>query len=107
MKIVICGSSAFKEKMLEYKARLEKEGHEAEIPALDRFPEKDAYWVCSYNRTMIRWSDRIDVLWDQRTNGTLFDFGMVFMAEKPLHIEYMQEKTWRGLMEQYEDRTSR
>lgn len=103
MRIFIIGSSGYKEKMLQYKITLEAQGHEVEIPALDRFPGKSALWVCSYNRDKIEWADRVDVLWDQRTNGTLFDFGMVFMARKPIHIEYMQEKTWKGLMEEYEN----
>ncbi len=102
MKIAIIGSHQYKEKFLKHKEELESEGHEVRIPALDDHPELDEYYVCKYNRDMIRWADRIDMIWDQRSLGTVFDFGMVFMAEKLFNIVYVEPKTIKGVMEKYE-----
>ena len=102
MKVAIIGSTQYLEKFLKHKEELEKEGHEVKIPAFDSHKDLDELGVCEYNRDMIKWADRIDVIWDQRSFGTCFDFGMVFMAEKPLHIVYLEPKTFKGVMEKYE-----
>ena len=102
MKIAIIGSTQNIEKFMKHKEELEAEGHEVKIPAFDLHKELDELQVCEYNRMLIRWADRIDIIWDQRSIGSIFDFGMVFMAEKPFHIVYMESKTFRGVMEKYE-----
>ena len=102
MKIAIIGSHQYKEKFLKHKEELELEGHEVRIPAFDDHPELDDLGVCEYNRDLIRWADRVDMIWDQRSLGTVLDFGMLFMAEKLLHIVYLEPKTIRGIMEKYE-----
>ena len=102
MKVAIIGSSQYQQKFLEHKEKLEKEGHEVRIPAFDSHPELDDLGVCKFNREAIRWADRVDIIWDQRSLGTVLDFGMTFMAEKPVVIIYMEKKTLRGVMEKYE-----
>jgi hypothetical protein len=102
LKITIIGSHQYLDRMLKYKEELEKEGHEVRLPALDSHPDWDELQVCVYNRELIRWANRIDIIWDQRSVGTVFDFGMVFMAQKPIRIVYMEPKTFRGVMEKYE-----
>jgi len=102
MKIALIGSTQYKDKFIEHKAKLEKDGHEVRIPAFDDHPDFDELDVCKYNREAIKWADRVDMIWDQRSSGTVFDFGMLFMAEKPLRIVYMERKTFRGVMEKYE-----
>ena len=100
-KIALIGSSQYQDKFLAIKERLEQEGHEVRIPAFDSHPEFDDLGVCEYNRDLIEWSEEVHLIWDQRSTGTIFDFGMVFMARKPLVIEYLEEKTFRGVMEKY------
>jgi hypothetical protein len=104
MKIVIIGSHQYINKFLKHKEQLENEGHEVRIPAFDDYPELDELGVCEHNRDLIRWAERIDLIWDQRSVGTILDFGMVFMAEKPLHVVYLEPKTVTGVMEKYEKR---
>lgn len=101
-KVAIIGSSQYQQKILDHKEELEKEGCEVKIPAFDSYPELDDLGVCKYNREAIKWADRIDIIWNQRSLGTIFDFGMAFMAEKPIKIVYMEKKTLRGVMEKYE-----
>ena len=103
MKVTIIGSSQYREKFLDHKKELEKKGHKVTIPAFDDHPEFDELDVCMYNRDAIAWADRVDIIWDQRSLGTVFDFGMVFMAEKPIKIIYIEPKTFRGVMEKYEE----
>jgi len=103
MKITLIGSTQYHEKFLSVKERLEAEGHEVRIPAFDHHKELDELGVCEYNRDLIEWADEIHMIWDQRSVGTIFDFGMCFMARKPLVIEYLEPKTFAGVMGKYEN----
>jgi len=105
MKVTIIGSTQYKDKFLDLKERLEKEGDEVRIPAFDDHEELDDLGVCLFNRDVIRWADKIYLIWDRRSTGTIFDFGMCFMAEKPLVIEYLEPKTFEGVMKKYADST--
>lgn len=105
MKITLIGSTQYHEKFLEVKERLESEGHEVNIPAFDHHKELDELGVCEYNRDLIEWADAIHLIWDKRSTGTIFDFGMCFMARKPLVIEYLEPKTFEGVMTKYAERT--
>jgi len=103
MKVTIIGSTQYKEKFAEVKERLEKEGHEVRIPAFDDHKDLDDLGVCKYNRDLIKWADEIHLIWDRRSTGTIFDFGMCFMAEKKLVIEYLEPKTFEGVMRKYSE----
>ena len=72
-------------------------------PAFDHHEELDELGVCKYNRDTIEWADKIYIIWDQRSVGTVFDFGMVFMARKPIKIYYLEPKTMTGVMKKYEE----
>lgn len=102
MKIVIIGSTQYKEKFENHKSKLVADGHEVKIPAFDDHPELDDFGVCIYNRDAIKWADEVHLIWDRRSTGTIFDFGMVFMAEKPLKIIYLEPKTFENVMKKYE-----
>ncbi len=101
MKICIIGSTQYKQKFEELKKKLESEGHEVRTPALDDHPGLDELGVCLYNREMIEWAEEVHMIWDRRSTGTIFDFGMLFALRKPLVIEYLNPKTFEGLMSAY------
>jgi hypothetical protein len=103
MKIVIIGSTQYQTKILMHRDKLVGQGHEVKIPAFDSHPVLDELGVCMSNREIIRWADEVHLIWDRRSVGTIFDFGMVFMAEKPLKIIYLEPKTFEGVMKKYED----
>ena len=106
MKITIIGTTSYQKQMQEHKNKLENDGHEVKVPAFDNHPNLDDLGICEYNRKLIKWAEEIHLFWDQRSIGTVFDFGMVFMAEKPLVIIYMETKTFKGVMEKYEHKFS-
>jgi nucleoside 2-deoxyribosyltransferase len=80
---------------------LESVGHEVTIPAFDDHPDLDELGVCEFNRTAIMKADEVHVIWDQRSTGTIFDFGMCFALKKPIVIVYMEPKTFKGVFEKY------
>jgi len=103
MKIAIIGTHCYIDKMVKHKEELEKEGHEVRLPVLDNHPvECKEIDICSNNLASIIWCDEVHIFWDQRSIGTMFDFGMVFALMKPIKIIYMESKTLKNLLEQYE-----
>lgn len=104
MKITIIGSSQYKSKILDHKKILESQGHEVKIPAYDDHPELDSLGVCEYNRKLIEWADEIHIFWDQRSMGTIFDFGMAFALRKPVKVIYLETKTFANVMLKYSHR---
>ena len=102
MRIAIFGSTALKNKMLRYGEQLIKENNEVKLPAFDSHPEFDELQICEYNRDIIKWADRVDVFWDARSIGFIFDFGMIFMANKPIKVIYLEKKTLAGVLTKYE-----
>ena len=101
MKIVIIGSTQYVEKFNTHKDEMEKLGHIVRIPAFDDHPDFDELEVCEYNLECIEWADAAHLIWDGRSIGTVFDFGMVFALRKPLQIIYVEEKTILGVMRRY------
>ena len=102
MEITIIGTTSYQTKMIEHKNKLESKGHKVNIPAFDNLKHLDDIGVCEYNLGLIKKADEIHVFWDQRSVGTIFDFGMCFALRKKIKIIYMETKTFRGLMEKYE-----
>lgn len=102
MKITIIGSTQYKDKILKHKSDMVSLGNEVMIPAFDDMLNLDELGVCEYNRKLIEWCDEVHVIWDQRSIGTIFDFGMTFAMQKPIKIIYIEPKTFRGVFEKYE-----
>ena len=101
MKITIIGTTAYQDRMSQHKTELNSQGHQVKIPAFDNMPNLDEIGVCTYNLNAIKWADEIHIFWDQRSIGTIFDFGMVFALNKPISIIYLQPKTFANLMRKY------
>lgn len=102
MRICIIGSSQYRNKMEIYRDKLTRQGHSVLIPAFDDHPDLDDLGVCKYNRQKISEADRIDIIWDARSIGTIFDFGQAFALHKPIKIIYINDKTFTNVMRKYE-----
>lgn len=107
MQIAIIGSTSYKDKMIQHKDIMEQLGHRVHVPCLDDHPEMDELQICEQNKKYIQTCDEVHVLWDGRSVGTIFDFGMAFAFNKPLKLIYVNQKTVLGLFEKYEAKHKR
>ena len=103
MKVLIIGSTQYKERMEKYAAELLGQGMEAMLPAFDDHPEFDEYDICKYNRGLVEAADEIHVIWDQRSLFTIFDLGMAFALRKKLRVIFLEPKTFAGVMRKWEE----
>ncbi len=103
MKIAIIGSTSYLEKMKAHGCEMKTQGHEVFLPALDDKPELNELGICAYNLENIYQADRVDIFWDCRSMGTIFDFGMAFALGKRIKIIYLEPKTFMNVMKQYEE----
>ena len=101
MRIAIIGTTSYHGKMVTHLQELVGAGHEVKMPVFDHSPT-DELAMCEQNRRIIEWADEAHIFWDQRSMGTIFDFGMCFALRKTIKIIYMEPKTFRGVMEKYE-----
>jgi hypothetical protein len=102
MKIAVAGSSQYKDMILMHTDKLRGQGHSVRTPAFDDFKKLDDLGVCKYNLEVFKWADRIDIIWDQRSVGFIFDFGMIFALDKPVKIVYLESKTFPNMIKKYE-----
>jgi len=101
-KIAIFGSTQYSDKIFDIKNSLEKAGYVVKVPAFDHHPNLSAYEICYYNKQILEWCDLVLFLWDQRSMGAVFDFGMVFMSGKPFKVIYLEKKLFKDVMLDYE-----
>ena len=102
MKIALIGSTQYEPMFQVEAAKLRHLGHVVRSPAFDDCPDLDELGVCEHNREMVEWADEVHIIWDARSIGTIFDFGMAFALHKPVRIAYMEPKTMAGVMRKYE-----
>jgi hypothetical protein len=58
--------------------------------------------VLTENRAKMEWADEVHLIYDGRSYGSLFDFGMCFALRKPLKIIYISPKNIVEGMKEYE-----
>lgn len=102
MKIALIGSSQYQDKFKAVKRMLELKNHTVRIPNFDDFNGNEIE-MCMENKKLIEWAERIHIIWDGRSIGTIFDFGMVFAMNKPIKIEYIEPKKIENIFIQYEE----
>jgi len=102
--IVVVGSTQYKDIIEAHVRKLKDEGKEARIPAFDDHPDLNELEICEYNRRLIERAEKVHIIWDQRSMGTIFDFGMSFALRKKIKIIYLEPKTFAGVMRRYEEK---
>jgi len=107
MLIVVVGSTQYKQIIDGYAKKLRAEGYEVKLPAFDDHLELDELGICEYNRELIQQADEVHIVWDQRSFGTIFDFGMAFALYKKIRIAYLEPKTLAGVMRKYEKKSGK
>ncbi|MCS7180762.1 MAG: hypothetical protein NZ891_05375, partial [bacterium] len=58
-KIMIIGSSQYRNKIEKHAETLKKQGHSVKIPAFDDKKGLDALGVCEYNKRCIKWAEEV------------------------------------------------
>ncbi len=89
-------SEAEKQYLEDYISRLETAGHKVHFPPRNT-NQNDLVGlnICSENRAAIMGADEIHIYYNPKSEGSLFDFGMTFMADKPIKLinKYDIERT--------------
>jgi len=100
MKIFIIGSTALQARMQEHAFKLMTQGHEPVTPMFDK---QDATVISTleHNRTLMEWADEVHLIYDGRSYGSIFDFGMAFALRKPMKIIYISPKNMVEGMKEY------
>ena len=101
MNIAIIGSTSLRDRMANHVTSLEKSGHTVRMPFFDDTAEMNELQLSQANLANIKWADRVDILWDQRSPGTILDFGFVIALGKPIELVYLEPKTLTGIIRQY------
>ena len=109
MKIAIIGTTSYIERMKSYAFKLVNLGHEVRMPAFDDHdselgPDDIELAICLHNRDLVKWADEIHLFWDQRSMGTMFDLGMCIALDKPVKAIYIESKTFKNVILQWEKR---
>lgn len=72
-----------KEVVEKYVLDLEQKGHKVHWPPRDTNQDDPVgLRICQDNRQAIKEADEIHIWWNKKSEGSLFDFGMVFGLEK-------------------------
>jgi len=100
MKIFCIGSTSYKEMMEEHQKLLSL-NHEVRIPKFDDY-DLDELQICRRNVEDIKWADEVHIFWDQRSVGTVFDFGAAFALDKKVKLVFINQKTFLNVMRWYE-----
>lgn len=66
---------------------LEDEGHQVHWPPRDTNQDDPVGLdICRTNSNAIEDADRVFVIWDGKSTGSLFDLGMAFALNKPITV---------------------
>ena len=111
MKIAVIGTTSYQSRMKDHVLKLKMEGNEVGLPCFDdgdhiivkEFGEDNLeLGICLYNRDLIKWADEVHLFWDQRSMGTIFDLGMCIALDKPIKAIYIEPKTFKNVILQWE-----
>jgi hypothetical protein len=100
MKIFIVGSTVYQARMQEHAFKLMAQGHEPAVPIFDSQKET-VLDILTHNRELMEWADEVHLIYDGRSYGSIFDFGMCFALRKPLRVIYISPKNIVGGMREY------
>jgi len=115
MKIfIICtvrrASEEYKKELEDYAAILESEGHEVHLPHRDTNQNATGGEICRQNATAIYNSDRVDIFYNELSQGTHFDMGVAFAFGKRIKIvkngEMTSDKSFSRMLVEWESNNS-
>ena len=105
MKIMIINSTAYQHtKIKEHTKILRAQGHIVLIPAFDDLVNASVDDILSVNLKLMKEADEVHMIWDGRSDGTKFDFGMCYALGKKLKIIYINPLHLEDGMWEYDRR---
>ena len=103
MKKIFCiGTTSYKHMMEAHALDMKDAGYDVRIPKFDDY-HLDELQICKRNVEDIKWADEVHVFWDQRSTGTIFDFGAAFALGKKIKLVFINQKTFLNVMRWYAD----
>jgi len=112
MKIfVICtvrnATPEYKQKLEDYVANLERNGHEVHLPHRDTDQTARGFDICTQNMNAIIAADEIHIFYNKESQGTHFDMGVAFALGKKIVIvenEPLTEgKSYQRMLTEWEE----
>ena len=103
MKVLIIGSTQYRDRIEAHATYLCSQGIAAMVPAFDDHPDLDELGICEHNRKLVEAADEVHVIWDRRSLFTIFDLGMAFALRKKLRVIFLEPKTFAGVMRKWEE----
>ena len=95
LKIMIIGSTQYRQKMQVHKEQIEGYGHTVKMPLFDSDVRKEID-IATENKERIKWADEVHLFWDGRSQGTLWDVAVAFALDKPIRIIFLNHLSLRN-----------
>lgn len=96
--------------MNDYITFMEDSGNEVYYPARDTNQvDNIGFRICNDNKLAIFNADEVHIFWDKDSKGSLFDLGIAFAFDKPLHIvnlenlEITETKSFTNMIKYWSD----
>lgn len=107
---IICpvrfANDEIREKLENYTAELELQGHKVHLPHRDTDQTQSGFNICRQNKEAICSSDIVHVLYLEESRGTHFDLGVAFAYNKPIKIvEFIkcsEGNPWKSMLLDWE-----
>ena len=103
LKIMIIGSTQYRQKMQVHKEQIEGYGHTVKMPLFDSDVRKEID-IVTENKERIKWADEVHLFWDGRSQGTLWDVAVAFALDKPIRIIFLNPLSLRNCILQITER---
>jgi hypothetical protein len=107
---VICSvrdaSEEYRQALESYSKALEGFGHRVYLPHRDTDQTRSGLDICFANLEAIRESDRIDIFYSSKSQGTHFDMGVAFALGKKIKVinseNYGAGKSYPRMLDEWE-----
>jgi len=105
-KVALIGSTQYEEKMKLYTWSHRNDGWDIKLPFFDSTVgvNTSGLTMMERNLELIKWADEIHIFWDGRSIGTWGDFCMAFALKKKVQILFLEPKSCRNIIKQYEEK---
>jgi len=106
---IICtvrgASDEYKQKLEDYVAKLESEGHEVHLPHRDTKQDASGWEICSQNSKAIAMAHEVHIFYNPDSQGTHFDMGVAFAFGRKIvlaePLEPTEGKSFKNMLREW------